>query len=526
VRLRIGARRSALARIQAQQVADTLRDRYPEVTVAFHFRESMGDRDLTQPLWQMASKGVFTEDLRGDLIDGRCDLVVHSWKDLPIETGEGTAVVATLPRADARDLLLVREDRWAAVAASRRIALLTSSPRRMENLARFLPLALPGEIEAVEFRPVRGNMQTRIAKMWQEGVDGLVLAKAALDRLLTASGEEYAETRQSLRAALAQCRWMVLPLVENPTAPAQGALAIEIASSREDLRAMLEKIHCSSTFALVEREREILKGHGGGCHQAIGAHVLERSYGRMTIVRGRDDAGQLLSTFEYEPQRPWPSPVERSRLWPPTAGPNAWFDRVEREELPALPTDEAGLWIARADALPAQWTVPASRIVWTAGLQTWFRLARRGVWVHGSAEGLGEQEDPGIGILLDRTPTSLRWWKLTHEGAPQERDLSSPMTVLQTYRLVPRSSPPDLTPYDYFYWTSGSSFYRALECYAWLRDKVHFCGPGKTGESLRAAGIDPYIAPDHTYWLATMGRTGWEDEGSASDPNWQEADPT
>ena len=511
MRLRIGARRSDLARIQAAQVADALRDRYPEVAVEFHFRESQGDRDLTQPLWQMATKGVFTEDLRGDLIEGRCDLVVHSWKDLPIETGEETAVVATLPRADARDLLLVREDRWAEVEQCRRLVLLTSSPRRMENLARFLPRALPGGIEAVEFRSVRGNMQTRVAKMWQEGVDGLVLAKAALDRLLAAPGEEFAETRQSLRSALDQCRWMVLPLTENPTAPAQGALAIEIATSREDLRARLQAINCRATMAAVEREREMLRAHGGGCHQAIGAHVLERTYGRMAIVRGRDEAGQALATFEYEPTRPWPAPVDRARLWPLETSPNPWFERVGREDLPVLPADGGGLWIARADALPADWTVPASRIVWTAGLPTWYRLARRGVWVHGSAEGLGEQEDPGIGTLLGQTSDALRWWKLTHEEALEESVAEARFRVLPTYRLVPRTSPPDLTPYDYFYWTSGSSFHRALECCPWLREKVHFCGPGKTRETLRAAGLDPYLAPDHASWLAKMGRTGTEE---------------
>lgn len=522
MRLRIGSRRSDLARIQARQVADALGDRYPEVAVDFHFRESQGDRDLTQPLWQMASKGVFTEDLRGDLIEGRCDLVVHSWKDLPIETGGETAVVATLPRADARDLLLVREDCWAGVAARRRLVLLTSSPRRMENLARFLPRALPGGIEAVEFRSVRGNIQTRVAKMWQEGIDGLVLAKAALDRLLAAPGEEFAETRQSLRSALAQCRWMVLPLTENPTAPAQGALAIEIATSREDLRAMLGEINCPSTFASVLREREILRGHGGGCHQAIGAHVIERPYGRMAMVRGRDEAGEVLAAFEYEPARPWPAPVDRARLWPLETSPNPWFERVTWEELPALPADGGGLWIARADALPAEWTVPASRIVWTAGMQTWYRLARRGVWVHGSAEGLGEQEDPGIGTLLGEAPGHLRWWKLTHDGAPEEGGASPSMRALPTYRLVPRTSPPDLTACDYFYWTSGSSFQRALAWFPWLREKIHFCGPGKTREALRAAGIDPYLAPDHASWLAKMTRTG--SEVAASDRTWEEGD--
>ena len=150
MRLKIAARRSDLARLQAQMVARALQARFEGLEIEFFFRESLGDQNLNQPLWQMPEKGVFTADLRGELLSGGCDLVVHSWKDLPVETGPETAVVATLPRAAVQDLLLVRKDRWPTVAATGRINILTSSPRRIRNLPGFLKDALPANISTIE----------------------------------------------------------------------------------------------------------------------------------------------------------------------------------------------------------------------------------------------------------------------------------------------------------------------------------------------------------------------------------------
>src|SRR5205085_9996046 len=127
-------------------------------------------------------------------------------------------VVATVPRAGARDLLLVRRDRWSEVQRTGVMSILTSSPRRAYTLDSFLRDALPAKINEMKFENVRGNVQTRVRKMLEQNVDGLIVAKAAIDRLLSATQPEFAETRSFLREALAQCRWMVLPLSANPSA--------------------------------------------------------------------------------------------------------------------------------------------------------------------------------------------------------------------------------------------------------------------------------------------------------------------
>jgi hydroxymethylbilane synthase len=261
--LTIASRRSELARIQAYQVGDALQTVHPQLEIKYSFHESLGDRNQNDPLWQMPEKGVFTQDFREGLLKGDFDLVVHSWKDLAIADDLETEIVATLPRADSRDLLLVRADRWPEVERTGAMSILTSSPRRAYNLDSFLRSALPARLTDLNFINVRGNVPTRVRKLFQTEVEGLIVAKAALDRLLEAKQEEFAATQTELRVALSRSRWMVLPLSANPAAPAQGALAIEIVRQRNDVRELIAPINCVDTFAAVVREREILRGYGG-----------------------------------------------------------------------------------------------------------------------------------------------------------------------------------------------------------------------------------------------------------------------
>ncbi|HEX6186626.1 MAG TPA: hydroxymethylbilane synthase [Pyrinomonadaceae bacterium] len=493
MRLVLAARRSELARIQAFQVGRTLQNAHPQISIEYSFHESLGDKNQNDPLWQMPEKGVFTQDLREGLLAGRYDLAVHSWKDLAIEDDGETEIAATLPRADMRDLMLVRRDRWEEVRRTGRMTILTSSPRRSYNLDSFLRTVLPTQIKELIFEPVRGNVPTRVRKMWNPGADGLIVAKAALDRLLEAPEEEFAATRAELRSALSQCLWMVLPLRANPCAPAQGALAVEIKSSRPELRERLAAINCAETFATTQREREILRGYGGGCHQKIGASVLRRPYGEITFLRGLTDDGTVLNDCRLAASRPRPAKVTRDLLWPLNPSDSDWF---KREPIPATIPDSP-LWIAKADALPEDVSISDSQLVWASGLKTWERLAKRGVWVSGCAEGLGEQENPQVETIAG---TEVRWTKLTHADAPAENG----MQALTTYRLIPKDGGPNIEGKHYFFWTSGSGFERALQLHPWMKSMTHFCGPGNTQLGIQKHGIEPHVFLDHEQWLKEM----------------------
>ena len=142
----------------------------------------------------------------------------------------------------------------------------------------------------VRVAPVRGNVPTRLNKLVNGDGDALIVAKAALDRLL--SNDSPSDVVAAVRAALGKCRWMVLPLKEHPTAPAQGALAVEIAAGRPDLLERVRAVSHAPTWDAVERERNILESFGGGCHEAVGATVLVRDYGRVMSVRARVGAAE------------------------------------------------------------------------------------------------------------------------------------------------------------------------------------------------------------------------------------------
>lgn len=496
MRVTIAARRSELARIQAYLVGEALRKAHPEVFIDYSFHESLGDRNQTDPLWQMPEKGVFTQDLREGLIADQFDLAVHSWKDLAIEENADTKIVATLPRADLRDVLLVRRDRWDDVDRLGRLRILTSSPRRSYNLEEFLPQVLPAKLDTLEFVPVRGNVPTRVRKMWQTDVDGLVVAKAALDRLLETERADFAETSADLRRALSECRWMVLPLSANPAAPGQGALAIEIKRARKDLQDLLAAINCAETFQSVLREREILSAFGGGCHQKIGVSVLQRAYGEITSLRGVAEDGAVLSNYSLYSSSPQPPKVLREQMWPMETSQADWF---AREAIPVtIPDKPAAFWISKAEALPNDARIAPSQIVWVSGVKTWRRLAQRGVWVNGCAESLGEQENPQLDTLLG---AKCGWFKLTHAYGYADNG----MQTLATYRLVPKHDDPQLKNKTHFFWTSGSSFERALALNPWLKQMTHFCGPGNTQRILVRNGVQPFIFLNHEQWLEEMG---------------------
>src|SRR6185312_4055942 len=140
----------------------------------------------------------------------------------------------------------------------------SSWPRRAFNLGACFKWALPFGARDVEFCSVRGNITTRIEKLMRDDVHGLIVAKAAIDRLLEAREPEFRESQDVIRTALKACRFMVLPLSASPAAPAQGALAIEVLRSRSDLRPLLQSINCEKTMREVQAERQVFKTYGGG----------------------------------------------------------------------------------------------------------------------------------------------------------------------------------------------------------------------------------------------------------------------
>lgn len=239
--LRLGTRASALARTQAQTVADALGAELVLIT-------SEGDRS-TASLSSLGGTGVFATALRDALLAGEVDVVVHSYKDLPTAAAPGLAISAVPEREDPRDALCARDGlALADLPLGARVG--TGSPRRRAQLLSQRP-----DLELVD---IRGNVDTRLGRVGHEDperyLDAVILAAAGLTRL----GRLEAVTE-------------FLEVESWPTAPAQGALAVETRAGEEHLASALE--HLPSRLA-ADAERGVLATLEAGCAAPVSAHAF------------------------------------------------------------------------------------------------------------------------------------------------------------------------------------------------------------------------------------------------------------
>jgi len=236
VLVRIGSRGSRLALTQAEQAAEALRR--PGVEIAFVPITTAGDRDRTRPFGEIGERGVFVKEIEEALLSGRIDVAVHSAKDMTSSDKDGLAVGAYLERDDPRDALIGATE----LRPGMRIG--TASARRRAQLLAHEP--------TLQIEPMRGNVETRIRKARERGLDAIVLAACGLDRLGLA-----AEIGARLEPEL------MLPEA------AQGALALQVRAGEEELVAQADH---AETRRRVEPERLCVATIGGGCLAPVAAH--------------------------------------------------------------------------------------------------------------------------------------------------------------------------------------------------------------------------------------------------------------
>ncbi len=235
--IRIGTRGSPLALAQAHLVADALRAALGVETGIVPITTT-GDMIQDRALAELGGKALWTKELDRALVEGRTDLSVHSMKDVETIRPDALVIAAMLERADTRDRLIGAES-IETLPEGARIG--TSSPRRTAQLLARRPDLCCAMI--------RGNVQTRLAKIESREFDATLLAAAGLDRLGLDIGT---------------------PLDLLP-APAQGAIGVEILAERRDLAEILAAIDHRPTHVAVDAERAFLAALGGDCHSAIAA---------------------------------------------------------------------------------------------------------------------------------------------------------------------------------------------------------------------------------------------------------------
>ena len=258
--LRLGTRSSALALAQSGGVAATvIADLGRQVELVRV--QTQGDLSAAA-ISQIGGTGVFVTALRDALLRGDVDLAVHSYKDLPTAAADELVIAAVPPRQDARDVLVARDGlTLGELPAGSRVG--TGSPRRTAQL-RALGLGL-------EVVPIRGNVDTRIRKVADGELDGVVLARAGLARL-----DRLAEVTEALD-----------PLQMLP-APAQGALALECRADDAELIELLAALDDPDSRAAVDAERALLGHLEAGCTAPVGAlaEVAEGDDGTEIFLRG------------------------------------------------------------------------------------------------------------------------------------------------------------------------------------------------------------------------------------------------
>lgn len=473
-------------------MAEKLSHSFPDLKIEHIYKKTLGDEDLNTPLNKMPDIGVFTNDIRNDLLNKVADIAVHSWKDLPVDLEEGTEIVGTLDRADMRDMIFLKKES----IGKKDLTILSSSPRRERNLSSFLPSALPFKTQ-IKFKDVRGNIHTRLTKLIEGSEDGLVVAKAAIDRFMNNISEEFESDRKSILTMQTKLNWMVLPLSQNPCAAAQGALAIEAREEDEVVKKIIARISNNEIFDSVEIERAILKSYGGGCHQKIGVSHEILETGKLLTVKGETEDGEDLSERSFNNNKEdYFNSVNGSNYFPRNKKEQRFFERQ-----PSLDSLEAlkkiknkGIYVSRSNAIESSNLLDDSNIVWTSGVDTWKSLAQKGYWVNGTSDSLGENNSPEESLFED-----VSWLKVTHKD-----NLDKDKEVLISYELNPLDVSERLLECDYFYWMSASSFGLAIEKYPELIDRNHACGLGQTFKFIEK--VAPQVTPflDFDSWLEAV----------------------
>ncbi len=268
--LRIGSRGSRLALVQSEWVRDQLLALHPGLVVEIEVIQTTGDKLLDAPLAKIGDKGLFVKELESAMLDGRTDLAVHSAKDMPTEVPADLDLLAFTKREDVHDVFVAHEETEPATLAevTGGAVIGSSSLRRRSQL-----LALRPDLELVD---IRGNVETRLRKVGEQGMAGTVLAAAGLARLG--------------RAGLAAFRFSfdeMLPAV------GQGALAIEGRADDERVRALVAPLNDPASACTVRAERALMSALQGGCQVPIAGYA--------EAIDGRGSRGADLARTARQP---------------------------------------------------------------------------------------------------------------------------------------------------------------------------------------------------------------------------------
>lgn len=266
----VGTRGSKLALIQTNWAVEELKKANPGIEFEIKVIKTKGDLVTHLPLHKIGDKGLFTKEIEQQLLNREIDLAVHSMKDMPSILPQGLKFANVPRREDPRDILVLKENYKTIEDLPHGARIGTGSKRRIYQLLKYRP-----DLEIV---PIRGNIDTRIRKIEDENLHGIVLAAAGL-----------------LRAGLEERISSYLPTNIMIPAPAQGALALEIRENDSHMEEIISHIKDETTEIQVVAERGFLTGVNGSCHVPMGAYCeINDDKLILTGLYGDEDGKKLV----------------------------------------------------------------------------------------------------------------------------------------------------------------------------------------------------------------------------------------
>lgn len=243
--IRLGTRKSKLAMAQTRMAAEAMKQAEPGISVEIIPVVTTGDRILDRSLTEFGGKGVFISEFEEGILSGRFDAAVHSAKDMPMELANGLEVSAVLPRADAEDVFVTVKNR---TITNQPMVIGTGSLRRQLQIL---------ERKNGICRLIRGNIDTRLGKLYDGEYDAVILAAAGLSRLHLLQDERFSYER--------------LPAKEFIPAGGQAIIAIESKMDSE-FQDLFAAINHKPTALSLKAERYVLRCLGAGCNEAVGVY--------------------------------------------------------------------------------------------------------------------------------------------------------------------------------------------------------------------------------------------------------------
>ncbi len=492
--IRLIGRDSRLSLLQLEIVKEKIETAFGKINVQIITRSSRGDALQDVPLHTVDGSDFFTQDIFKSLANNEADIAVHSLKDMSSEHFFGKNKFAVVERDDTRDVVIISQKSILRLAQDKKqngktLVIGTCSPRREEMAIGFLQKALPHlnkEFKVIT-SDIRGNVDTRLRKLDSGEYDGIILATAGLNRLLSSKKDAPA-----IKELLKDKLLVILPLIECVPAPCQGAVVAEANPHNKKAVEILNAINDTSLMDACRQEKKMAMQYGVGCLQKFGVTTIHYGKHETLYAAGKDSEGTVFTEWTDLPELD----ITGKNFLNTTDFMGSFFQYEYKKD--ELKIEEPVVYVANYKAVEKKGIVEQlkNKKVWAAGTKTWFELAKKGIWVEGCADAFGLEFLKPIWKmpLLNIAKNDIA---IITSSEAAEIWRSKGWKTYTTYSATEKHLPEveqKIKKADIIFWTSYRQYLQYKD--AVKENVIHACPYGETAEQFKTAGITPVIFPN------------------------------